>query len=124
MVQRLGRYDGMSKNDWEHLRCDVAMEKDGAYVMDRRNKKCSLLERVGQGRIMLELIKKRKRIWLGQWIRRNCLLKDPPKGMVNEKKVRGRERYQMIDNITVNGLCEDTKRKTENGVEWRMLSLR
>ena len=45
------------------------------------------------------------------------------KGMVNGKKVRGRRRYQMIDNIMVNGLYEDTKRKVEKRVEWRMLSL-
>ena len=30
--------------------------------------------------------------------------------MVNGKKVRGRIRYQMIDNIMINGLYEDTKK--------------
>ena len=44
-------------------------------------------------------------------------------GMVNGKKVHGRRRYQMIDNIVINGLSEDTKRKAEKRVEWRMLSL-
>ena len=44
-------------------------------------------------------------------------------GMVNGQKVRGRVRYQMIDNIMINGQCEDTKRKAEKRVEWRMLSL-
>ena len=39
------------------------------------------------------------------------------------KKVRGR-RYQMIDNFMINGLYEDTKRKAENRVEWRRLSLK
>ena len=48
---------------------------------------------------MLELIKNGKN-WLGHWLRRNCLLeKDALEGMVNGKKVRGRRRYQMIDNI-------------------------
>ena len=28
------------------------------------------------GRIFLELIKKRKRNWLGHWLRRDCLLKE------------------------------------------------
>ena len=82
-----------------------------------------VLERVGEGRIMLKLIRKRKRNWLGHWLRRNCLLKDAIEGMVNGKKVRGRRRYQMIDNIMLNGLYEDTKRKAEKKVEWRMLSL-
>ena len=82
-----------------------------------------VLERVGEGRIMLELIKKRKRNWLGQWLRWNCLLKDALEGMVNGKRVRGRRRYQMIDNIMVNGLYEDTKRKAEKRVDWRVVSL-
>ena len=43
-------------------------------------------------------------------------------GMLNGKKVRDR-RYQIIDNIMINGLYEDTKRKAEKRVEWRMLSL-
>ena len=42
---------------------------------------------------------------------------------VNGKKVRGRRRYQMIDNIMINGLYEYMKRKAEKRVEWRMLSL-
>ena len=43
--------------------------------------------------------------------------------MVNGKEVPGRRKYHMIDNIMINGLYEDTKRKTEKRVEWRMLSL-
>ena len=65
----------------------------------------------------------RKRNWLGHWLSRNCLLKDAVKGMLNGKKVHGRRRYQMIDNITINGLYEDTKGKAEKRGVWRMLSL-
>ena len=72
---------------------------------------------------MLELIKNRKRNWLGHWLRRNCLLKYALEGMVNGKKVHGRRIYQMIDNITINGLYADTKRKTEKRVERKILSL-
>ena len=43
-------------------------------------------ERVGEDRIMLELIKNRKRNWLGLWLRINCLLKDALQGKVNGKK--------------------------------------
>ena len=51
-------------------------------------------------------------------------LKTPAlEGMVNGKKVHGRRRYQMIDNIMINRLYEDTKRKAEKRVEWGMLSL-
>ena len=38
-------------------------------------------------------------------------LPDALEGMVNGKKVRGRRRYQLIDNIIINGLYEDTKKK-------------
>ena len=52
------------------------MGKDGACKMDRQNKKCGCAKRVEERRIMLEKIKKRKRDWLGHWLRRNSLLKD------------------------------------------------
>ena len=40
----------------------------------------------------------------------------PTEGMVNGKKVRGKRRYQMTDNIMINGLYGDTKRKAEKRV--------
>ena len=93
MVQRPGHYDGMSKNDWKHLRC--GMEKDGACKMDRQNKKCSCARKGGRRKNNAGKIRKRKRNWLGHWLRRNCLLKDALQDIVNGKKVRGR-RNQMI----------------------------
>ena len=83
-----------------------------------------VLGRVEEERTV-ELIKKRKRNWLCHWLRKNCLLKDALEGMVNGTKVGllGRRRYHMIENIMINGLYKDTKRKTEKRVEWRMLSL-
>ena len=60
---------------------------------------------------------------IDNFLKRNCLLKDALEDMVNGKKVRSRRRYQMIDKIMINGLYEDTKRKAEKRVEWRMLSL-
>ena len=82
-----------------------------------------VLERLGEGRIMLELTKKRKRNWLGQWLRRNCLVKNALKGMVNGNKVPGGKRYQMIDNIMISRLYVDMKRKADKRVEWRMLNM-
>ncbi|KAJ4447807.1 hypothetical protein ANN_09815 [Periplaneta americana] len=40
----------------------------------------AILERVGEERMMLKLIRKSKRNWLGHWLRRNCLLKDALEG--------------------------------------------
>ena len=95
------------------------MDKDGACIMDRKNKKCSCTRKNGRRKKMLELIKKRKINWLNHWLRRNCLLKDALEGMVNGKNVRGRRRYQMIDIM----MYAYTKRKAEKRVQWRMLSL-
>ena len=53
----------------------MGKEKDGVCKMDRQ-KKSVVLERVGEGSIMVELIRKRKSNWLGHWPRRNCVLKD------------------------------------------------
>ena len=62
------------------------MEKDGACKLDRQNKNAAVLERVCEGRIMLELIKKRKRNWLRHRLRSNCLLKDALEGMAKARK--------------------------------------
>ncbi|KAJ4440155.1 hypothetical protein ANN_08293 [Periplaneta americana] len=80
----------------------------------------AVLERVGEERMMLKLIRKRKRNWLGHWLRRNCLLKDALEGMVNGRRVRGRRTFQMIDDIKIYGSYEETKRNAENRKDWRL----
>ncbi|KAJ4437422.1 hypothetical protein ANN_17566 [Periplaneta americana] len=82
-----------------------------------------VLERVGEERMMLKLIRKRKRNWLSHWLRRNCLLKDALEGMANGRRVRGRIRYQMIDDIKIYGSYEETKRKAKIRKDWRKLGL-
>ena len=99
------------------------MEKDGACKMDRQNKKCSCARKSGRRKNNAGTDKDEEKKLSGHWLRRNCLLKDALKGMVNGKKVHGRRRYQIIDNIMINGLYEDSKRKAEKRIEWRMLSL-
>ena len=99
------------------------MEKDVASKWTDKIKNAVVLERVGEGRIMLELIRKRKRNWLGH--KKGVGGPDRPagrsldgpalEGMVNGKNVRVRRRYEMIDNIIINGLYEDTKRKVRRG---------
>ncbi|KAJ4433141.1 hypothetical protein ANN_15398 [Periplaneta americana] len=46
----------------------------------------------------------------------------PAEGMVNGRKVHGRRRYQMIDDIKIHGSYAETKRKADNRKDWRMLS--
>ncbi|KAJ4444315.1 hypothetical protein ANN_06107 [Periplaneta americana] len=83
----------------------------------------AVLERVGEERMILKLIRKKKRNWLGHWLRRNCLVKNALEGMVKGRRVRSRRRYQMIDDIKIYGSYEETKRKAENRKDWRKRSL-
>ena len=96
--------------------------EDRACKMDRQNKKCSCARKSGRRKNIAGTDKEKKKL-AGSLAKKECLLKDALEGMVNGKRVRDRRRYQMIDNIMINGLYEDTKRKTEKRVEWRMLSL-
>ncbi|KAJ4430925.1 hypothetical protein ANN_19518 [Periplaneta americana] len=82
-----------------------------------------VLERVDEERMMLKLIRKRKRNWLGHSLRRNSLLKDALEGMVNGRRVRGRRRYQMVDDIKICGSYAETKSKADNRKDWRILNL-
>ena len=61
-----------------------------------------VLRRVGEERNMLEVIRKRKRNWIGHCWRRDCILKEGIEGMVEGKRERGKRRYQMLDNIQEN----------------------
>ncbi|KAJ4429802.1 hypothetical protein ANN_22006 [Periplaneta americana] len=81
------------------------MEKNGTCKWTDRIRNEAVLERVDEERIMLKLIRKRKKNWLGHWLRRNCLLKDALEVMVNGKIVQNRRRYQIIDNIWI--ICGD-----------------
>ena len=102
--------------------------------MDRQNKKSSCARKSGRKQNNAGIDKEDEKKLAGPLAKKelpaegcsrrwSCLLKDALEGMANGKKVRGRRRYQMIDNITINGLHEDTKWKAEKRVEWRMLSL-
>ena len=85
-------------------------------------KKCSCARKSGRRKNNAGTDKDEEKKLTGPLLRRNGLLKDALEGMVNGKKVHGRIRYQMIDNIVKNGLYADSKR-TEKRVEWIMLSL-
>ncbi|KAJ4446751.1 hypothetical protein ANN_13448 [Periplaneta americana] len=73
-----------------------------------------VLEREGEERMMLKLIRKRKRNWLCHWLRRNCLLM-PTKGLTGrnaewEQSSRGRRKWNMRktkkeERFVDNGVC-------------------
>ena len=74
MVQRPGHYDGISKR-LETFEMWVWRRMESVKWTEKI-KNAVVLERVGEGRIMLELISKKKRNWLGHWLKRNCQLKN------------------------------------------------
>ena len=74
-------------------------------------KKCSCAGKSGRRKHNAGNNKKRERNLLGHWLRRNCLLEDALRRTVNGKKVRSVRRYQMADNIMINGLYEDTRKE-------------
>ncbi|KAJ4429937.1 hypothetical protein ANN_22141 [Periplaneta americana] len=84
--------DSEQKSLYEHLFLTVS-EKTNGNNEERekcRIRKEAMLERVGEERIMLKLIKKEKINWLGHWPR-NCLLKDALEEVVNGRKVGAEE---------------------------------
>ena len=99
------------------------MEKDGAYKIDRQNKKCSNARKSGRRKNNAGTDNEEKKK-LARPLAKNELPADGcSRKNVNGKKDHSRRRYQIIDNIMINGLYEDTKRKAEKKVELRMLSL-
>ena len=90
--------------------------------MDRQNKKYSCARKRGRRKNNAGTDKEEQKKLAGS-LAKNCLMKVALEGMINGKKVRGRRRYQMINNIMINGLYGVTKRKAEKRVEWNMLSL-
>ncbi|KAJ4433769.1 hypothetical protein ANN_16081 [Periplaneta americana] len=73
----------------------------------------AVLERAGEERMMLKLIRKSKRNWLGHWLRRNYLLKYALEEVVNRRRVRDRRIYQIINDIKIYGSYAEKKRKVE-----------
>ena len=71
--------------------------------MYKHNKNALVLERVGERIIMLELIKKKERDWLGHWLRNHCLLKGAVEEIVNGKNIRGVRRYRGRKLIGISG---------------------
>ncbi|KAJ4428389.1 hypothetical protein ANN_24409 [Periplaneta americana] len=82
----------------------------------------TMLERVGEERMKLKLIRNRKRNWLNHWLRRNCIVKEVLEGMVNGRNVRGRRRYQMIDDIKIWGV-QSTRESSPLLVNWEIFLL-
>ena len=97
------------------------MEKDGACKMDRQNKQCSCARKSGRRKNNAGTEKGEK--LAGPLAKKKLLVEGCSR--MNGKREEG-SRQKISDdrhNCMINGLYEDTKRKAEKRVEWRMLSL-
>ena len=79
------------------------MEEDGACKMDRQNKKYSCVRKSGRRKNNAGTDKEEEKKLAGP-LAMEGLPGERCSRRVNGKKVRGRRRYQMIDNIMINGL--------------------
>jgi len=77
-----------------------------------------VLERVGEERQLIKLIRNRKKNWVGHVLRGDGLLKEVMEGRMEGKRGRGRPRIGMLDELIVESYG-DMKRMAENRVEWK-----
>jgi len=66
---------------------------------------------ISERRTMLETIKKRKRNWLGHWLRRDCILRY---GWEKERK----KKNQLLDNAKEDKSYVEMKMKEQDQDEW------
>ena len=94
------------------------MEKDGACKIDRQNKKCSYDRKSGRRKNNAGNDKEEETKLAGPLAKKGL----PAEGCSRrngkrEEGSRDRRRYQMTDNIMINGLYVDIKRKAEKRLE-------
>ena len=77
-----------------------------------------VLSRVGVQRQLMNILRNRKKSWIGHVLRGNGLLKEVIEGRMEGKRARGRPRLGMLDEIKM-GSYVDMKRRTEDRVGWK-----
>ena len=82
-----------------------------------------MLLRVNEKRNILHEIRKRKANWIGQILRRNCLLKQVIEGKIKgEMEVtrrRGRRRKKLLDDLKDSRGCSHLKEEALDRTMWR-----
>ena len=76
-------------------------------------KKCSCARKSGRRKNNAGTDKEEEKKLAGPMSKKELSAEGCSRRYSKGKKVRGRRRYQMKDNIIINGLYEDTKRKAE-----------
>ena len=77
-----------------------------------------VLNRVGVQRQLINILRNRKKSWIGHVLRGNGLLKEVIEGRMEGKRARGRPRLARLDEI-MKGSYVDMKRRTEDRGGWK-----
>ena len=96
------------------------MEKVGWLDKVRNDE---VLRRIGEERRILKVIENRKRNWLGNCLRRDCLLTTAMEGIIEGEKGRVRRRMKLIDSIKIRGYYKETKRLACDRTAWRAFTI-
>ena len=99
------------------------MEKDGVCKMDRQNKKCSCARKSWRRKNNVGTDKEEEKKLAGTLVKKELPAEGFSRRYGKWEENSRQKKISMIDNIMINGPYEDTKRKAEKRVEWRMLSL-
>ena len=78
-----------------------------------------VLEHIGEKRTLLNSILRRKANYIGQILRRNCLLHDAIEGQMTEVKGVGRRRTQLLDDLRNRRRYWGLKEEAEDRKGWR-----
>lgn len=77
-----------------------------------------VLERVGEQRQLMKLLRNRKKIWIGHVLRGEGLMRDVMEGRMEGKRSRGRPRTGMLDDL-IGKTYGDMKRRAEDRDDWK-----
>jgi len=78
-----------------------------------------ILNKVGEKRQLISVIRNRQKNWIGHVLKGDGLLREVMEGRMEGKRVRGRPRKGMLYELLVESSYGNMKRKAENRDEWR-----
>jgi len=78
-----------------------------------------ILNKVGEKRQLISVIRIRQKNWIGHVLRDEGLLGEVMEGRMEGKRLRGRLQKGMLDELLVESSYGNMKRKVENRDEWR-----
>ena len=88
-----------------------------SYTEHKTNEE--VLNLVGEKRVLIETIIRRKKNWIGHVLRGEGMMKEIIEGKFNGRKGRGRNRIGMLDHLKEGGTYVDMKRKADDRELWR-----